>query len=121
MEKCVFGDPLMVTTTSEFLAALSSGSVGTWPTMSSIPAFRSEAAACGFNVHVRSVNGYDDEKTGVRVTFPRSDGTSPAIGAGSLGARLQPMPHGIRRNLGYYGGTPYATRSLPRGAALYIR
>ena len=47
-------------------------------------------------------------------------GDSPAIDAGSKGALLEPKPNGRRLNLGYYGGTPYATRS-PDGLLLMVK
>ena len=121
MEKCVFGDPIFVTTTNEFAAALTADALGAWPTLRTQAGFRSEATACGFNVHVRSANGYDDETTGARIAFPRSDGRSPAINAGERGTLLQPEPNGTRRNLGFWGGTPYATRFVPVGTVLFVR
>jgi len=75
------------------------------------------------NLHLRG-RGYLDEKTGKWTpSYPKTD-HSPAIDAGdpvSTAWKLEPAPNGKRLNLGVYGGTPYATKSIGNGMLLIVR
>jgi len=56
---------------------------------------------------------------------PKTEKDSPCLDAGapdSAGLPLEPKPHGPRVNLGAYGGTPWATRTLaPPGLRFFVR
>ncbi len=76
---------------------------------------------CAINAHLRSKTGYTDETTGELVRTPRV--MSPAIDAGREGSPYanEPSPNGRRANLGFYGNTPYASRSDSSGFILFVR
>ena len=76
---------------------------------------------CAINAHLRSKTGYTDETTGELVRTPRV--MSPAIDAGREGTPYadEPSPNGRRANLGFYGNTPYASRSESSGFILVVR
>ena len=76
---------------------------------------------CAINAHLRSKTGYTDETTGELVRMPRV--MSPAIDAGREGTPYanEPSPNGRRANLGFYGNTPYASRSESSGFILVVR
>jgi len=61
-----------------------------------------------------------NETTGARLVFR---GRSPAIDAGDPAADYtsEPPPNGRRLNLGFYGGTPWATRTAFGGMCIIIR
>ncbi len=80
--------------------------------------FTSDEALGSFNLHLRSRAGYVDENTGEIVRY---FGRSPAVDAGSGPPLLEPVPNGKRRNLGFYGGTPWATMTLPGGMGVILR
>ena len=101
-------DPLFVTTTNEVLATQARRASDAWRYADYyLPATDLEA----FNVHLRSRTGYTDEKTGQLVKH--GGVRSPAIDAGDPATPVgeEPVPNGRRINLGYYGGTPYASRT----------
>ena len=77
-------------------------------------------SAASLNVHLRSKAGYTDETSGARVT---AQGASPAIDAGAKGYAysLEPEPNGHRINLGCYGNTPWASRSVAHCTIIYLR
>ena len=107
----VEGDPLFVTTASEATDALAavSGALEL-PGVGGSFYFRSDVDFSAFNLHVRGSAGYTDERTGKRVRFEGVQ--SPAIDAGTPRDRRRFLePSGARKglNLGYYGGTLYAT------------
>ena len=76
---------------------------------------------CAINAHLRSKTGYTDETTGEIVRMPRV--MSPAIDAGDPASSysLEPSPNGRCANLGFYGNTPYASRSESSGFILFVR
>ena len=85
------------------------------------PADIAEVAA--FNVHLRGGRGYTDETTGevVKDWTRRRYGNSPAIDAGDPDVKcVEPRPNGHCVNMGFYGNTPWATRSK-HGGALIVR
>ena len=109
-------DPLFVTTENEVLAA-HARQVDDWRYADYyLPATDLEA----FNVHLRSRTGYVDETTGELVKHKGV--RSPAIDAGDPATPVgdEPSPNGRRVNLGYYGGTPYASGSA-LGLMLFVR
>ena len=101
-------DPLFVTTTNEVLAAQARRTNDAWRYADYFPPDTNLEA---FNVHLRSRTGYVDETTGELVKH--SGVRSPAIDAGDPTTPVgdEPSPNGHRVNLGYYGGTQYASGS----------
>ena len=74
------------------------------------------------NCHLRSKHGYTDETTGEMVKFAQS--VSPAIDAGDPASEYRNEPagcNGRRANLGFYGNTPWATRSAGSGIMVIVR
>lgn len=63
--------------------------------------------------HLRSQAGRYDPAMG---TWVRDTVTSPCIDAGDPASSFasEPQPNGGRINMGAYGGTPFASKSLPR-------
>ena len=112
--RLVVGDPLFITPTATFLAAVNAT---TFPVADvDRPAFTSAAArgeAAGFNFHL-SGPVYVDEKTGQQVRT-KLKVLSPAVDTGDPASACdnEPRPNGRRVNLGFYGNTPWAT--CPRG------
>ena len=106
----VLGDPLFITPTADFLAAMNTDS---HPVAGvDKPAFASAAArgvAAGFNYHL-SGPLYVDEKTGQEVRT-KLKVLSPGVDAGDPSSSYanEPVPNGRRINLGFYGNTPWAT------------
>lgn len=102
----ITGDPLFMTESVEVATPLYA------------PEFTPSAAS--LNVHLRSKAGYTDETSGARVT---AQGASPAIDAGAKGYAysLEPEPNGHRINLGCYGNTPWASRSVANCTIIYLR
>ena len=80
-----------------------------------------------FNAHLRGGRGYFDEKTGELSKAYLAGPNSPAIDAGDPAADYSREPdclqgwHGKRRNLGYYGNTPWATLTPYSGGLLILR
>lgn len=109
-------DPLYVSTADDFAAVTEIRCYNQDIKNSTV--FMSDEALGSFNLHLRGGRGYTDETTGELIRV--GGGDSPAIDAGSKGALLEPKPNGRRLNLGYYGGTPYATRS-PDGLLLMVK
>ena len=114
----IYADPLLVSTKADFDAVTTRQNSTAIPDVKDGTYFTSDEALGSFNVHLRGGRGYTDETTGELVRV--GGGDSPAIDAGSKGALLEPKPNGRRLNLGYYGGTPYATRS-PDGLLLMVK
>ncbi len=79
------------------------------------PLFASEA-----DLHLRSKGGRWDPAAGVWV---RDRENSPCIDAGdpAMPVGLEPQPNGRRINIGAYGGTAEASRSMIRGTQLMLR
>ena len=117
---CIFGDPLLVTDAEAAAGWITtSGSSGDIYRRYSIEAL-SEIAAV--NCHLRGKHGYTDEATGELVAFAHT--ISPAIDAADPAAPHKGEPSGYdgaRANLGFYGNTPYATRTAPVGTCIFIR
>jgi len=115
----IYGDPLFMTdrTTYDGWTIASTTSVGSF-----VYNVASNATdLCAINAHLRSKTGYTDETTGELVRTPRV--MSPAIDAGREGTPYadEPSPNGRRANLGFYGNTPYASRSESSGFILVVR
>lgn len=115
----IYGDPLFMTdrTTYDGWTIVSTTSVGSF-----VYNVASNATdLCAINAHLRSKTGYTDETTGELVRTPRV--MSPAIDAGREGTPYadEPSPNGRRANLGFYGNTPYASRSESSGFILVVR
>lgn len=115
----IYGDPLFMTnrTTYDGWTIASTTSVGSF-----VYDVASNATdLCAINAHLRSKTGYTDETTGELVRTPRV--MSPAIDAGREGTPYanEPSPNGRRANLGFYGNTPYASRSESSGFILVVR
>ncbi len=75
------------------------------------------------NVHLRSKHGYLDENSGELVKVAYAE-LSPAIDAADPAAPYKGEPSGfagMRANMGFYGNTPYATRSAPVGTLILLR
>ena len=113
----VYGDPLFVSTTNDFASLLAGTAV--------LPSFKTDLATrdatTQFNLHVRGRLGYTDELTGELVAYRRA--ASPAIDTGDPRSpwRREPSPNGRRVNLGFYGNTPYATRTGKMGTLVIIK
>ena len=124
----VIGDPLFVTTVSEFtnctyLIKFPRCDTRIPKEMLFKPENLNEVLA--MNVHVRGGSGYLDEKTGAFVgayAKRKSKVQSPAIDAGDPASSyaLETSPRGGRVNLGCYGNTPYQTQSA-QGMVLLIK
>ena len=120
----IFGDPRFVTPYAFVTNLIVSQGADRY---SNTPHHRFSDAArdllMGFNVHLRGGTGYLDETTGgvVKDWTRRRYGNSPAIDAGDPAVKcVEPRPNGHRVNMGFYGNTPYATRSKG-GTALIVR
>ena len=112
----VYGDALFATATGDALAlAVTSGQFTYYPDGKS-------AALAAFNVHLRGGSGYLDETTGDFVkTYASHTVQSPALDAGRRRPTGEPHPNGGRVNLGFYGNTKWATRSVLWGTVVRIR
>ncbi len=112
-------DALFVTPQETFLGALTASGVQL-PTHASRVIRAKQTDPTAWNFHLRGSTGYDDETTGARLVFR---GRSPAIDAGDPAADYtsEPPPNGRRLNLGFYGGTPWATRTAFGGMCIIIR
>ena len=118
-EGVLYGDPLFMTdrATYEGWTVTSTTAFGSF-----IYNVASNATdLCAINAHLRSKTGYTDETTGELVRTPSV--MSPAIDAGREGTPYadEPSPNGRRANLGFYGNTPYASRSESSGFILVVR
>ena len=110
----IFGDPLLVTPIGDIVPLVVAGEYarrrfgsGARTTLEAIDA------------HLRSRNGYLDEKTGEIVRWKGQ--RSPAIDAGDPDVKCtEPHPNGSRVNMGFYGNTPWATLSKG-GTMLFVR
>ena len=74
------------------------------------------------NCHLRSRRGYTDETTGLFVK--PAVGESMAIDAADPAAPYTGEPSGYngrRANMGFYGNTPWATRSVGSGIMVIVR
>ena len=122
-----FGDHLVlgqdarfVTRESEFLASLQelNGRAIATPTNSVRVVTKPDADPTAWNFHLRG-GAYLNELTGETERFARP---SPALEAGDPAAdsSREPAPRGRRINLGYYGGTEWATGPRP-GLRLIVR
>ena len=118
-------DPYFVTTSNEVAGTVTPAEGFGWPRFVSRSYFTPE----GFelvktaNLHVRGVSGYTDETTGklVRYRLPKGVRQSQAVDGGpKLKGLCEPKPNGRRVNLGYYGNTPWATRSVTYGLMLIV-
>ena len=118
MTNMIYADPRFVSTKDDFAAVTTPANSKAIGNVFDGTYFTSDEALGSFNLHLRSRAGYVDENTGEIVRY---SGRSPAIDAGSGDALLEPMPNGKRRNLGFYGGTPWATMSTPRGFSLMLK
>ena len=122
----VVGDPCFVTPNSVMTNLVKkSGNLIFWDWTTETFA-ETYAALENANVHVRGC--YYDENTGDLVLDYVRPGQSPAVDAGDPASdyRREPVIPGVggnghRVNLGYYGNTPWATMSKPRGTMLIMR
>ena len=117
----VTGDALLVSTTNEVAALMTTGN-SSFPDLY-YPA-SAAAALAALNVHLRGGSGYYDENTGELVKTYREaavGGSSPALDASTRRATYEPRPNGKYINLGYYGNTQWATMSKGGGSVYYIR
>ena len=114
-----YGEPRFVTPLDTFLPLIMTNEINlvhfNWT---------NETAAAtlnGLNVHVRGRNGYVDERTG-ELTMTPGGKRSPCIDTGDPSRPcLEPGPrYGGRTNLGFYGDTPWATRS-PAGLVIVVQ
>ena len=92
--------------------------------------FKPALDATPFNFHLRGKYGYTDELTGEKTVVPMPAEQlalkvkqSPCIDAGdpATGCRKEAKPNGGVVNLGYYGNTPWASRSAGQGFAVILR
>ena len=94
---CVFGDPLFVTPRATAVAGVGTMDLGN-----------------GFDVHLRSSEGYATNGIPDEAEWPKAEGVlSPAIDTGSEADSFanEPRPNGGRINMGAYGNTSEASRS----------
>ena len=119
MSRCLFGDPLFVTGVNDF--AVGAEVRGELPKVDwTTP---SVDVRMSYNIHLRGGSGYVDEHEGrVDARFAKSKWKSPALDSGDPADKCnrEPVPNGRRINLGYYGNTPYATRST-QGSMIFVR
>ena len=76
-----------------------------------------------FNCHLRGKRGYTDEFDG-QLYQDRTVKTNIAVDAGDPKSDYSGEPagaNGRRVNLGFYGNTPYATRSASIGFMLFVK
>lgn len=118
MTNMIYADPRFVSTKADFAAVTTPANSNAIGAVDDGTYFTSDEALGSFNLHLRGGAGYVDEVTGETVRYP---GRSPAVDAGSGPPLLEPEPNGKRRNLGFYGGTPWATMSLPGGFGVILR
>ena len=113
---CVFGDPLFVTPTADFMSLVN---IAQLPKVNCTIAPKDGIA---LNVHLRGGLGYYDETTSEKVTDYEGKPVSPAIDAGdpTSGRKGERRPHGPRINMGAYGNTPWATMSNEPGLMLFF-
>ena len=114
-----YGNPKFVTSLGEFLPLVLTNASGlvylNWTNDTAA------AKLDALNVHLRGHNGYVDERTGELKKTP-SGKSSPCIDAGDPQLPfLEPARgYGDRANLGFYGNTPWATRS-PSGLLIIVK
>ena len=114
-----YGNPKFVTSLGEFLPLVLTNASGlvylNWTNDTAA------AKLDALNVHLRGHNGYVDERTGELKKTP-SGKSSPCIDAGDPQLPfLEPARgYGGRANLGFYGNTPWATRS-PSGLLIIVK
>ena len=128
--RCITGDPLFVTPFTNVTAKITNYgkanaywyfAANEWNKPVLGDATRTYLTT--LNVHLRGGTGYTDETTGEKVTAYRRKGSSPAIDAGDPASDCsnEASPNGNRVNLGFYGNTPYATRTSNVGTLLIVR
>jgi len=110
----------LVTTEAEFAARVTDDSKsGNWYFTRNAA---TRDAIATFNAHLRGY-GYTDEFTHAQMArYPRRE-HSPAVDAGDPASKAyenEPAPNGHRVNMGAYGRTPYATKSVS-GLTIIIR
>ncbi len=112
----IYGDPLFVTDDATVLGKLTFNTAKAYFD----PAKTTQEETVGFDLHLRSKGGYF-LNDGTFVASGRE--SSPAIDAGDPASSysLEPSPNGRRANLGFYGNTPYASRSESSGFILVVR
>lgn len=118
-EGVLYGDPLFMTDRATYEGWTAESTPGDGGFIYNVTSNATDL--CAINAHLRSKTGYTDETTGELVRTPRV--MSPAIDAGREGTPYadEPSPNGRRANLGFYGNTPYASRSESSGFILVVR
>ncbi len=120
---CIFGDPLFVTDAETAAAWIAtSGNNDTQKDINRRYSAASLAEIAAVNCHLRGKRGYTDETTGELVAYPLV--VSPAIDAADPAAPYRNEPFGMnghRANLGFYGNTPWATRTTPGRTLILLR
>ena len=120
---CIFGDPLFVTdaeTAAGWIAT--SGSTDAQKDINCRYSIEALSEIAAVNCHLRSRRGYTDETTGLFVK--PAVGESMAIDAADPAAPYKGEPSGYngrRANMGFYGNTPWATRSVGSGIMVIVR
>ena len=114
------GDPLFVSPLSEFEAAVESHRITGGSSSGNVNNYFKSADAAVFDLHLRSKYGYVDEREPGRTIF--TDGYSPAIDGGRPHDDFsqEPSPNGHRVDLGFYGNTPWTSRSLRKGLLIFV-
>lgn len=112
----IYGDPLFVTDDATVLSKTTIANGKAYYD----PSKTTQEETVGFDLHLRSKGGYF-LNDGTFVASGRE--SSPAIDAGDPASSysLEPSPNGRRANLGFYGNTPYASRSDSSGFILFVR
>ena len=112
----IYGDPLFVTDGATVSSKITSNTSMAYYD----PTKTTQEETIGFDLHLRSKGGYFlNDGTFIA----NGSESSPAIDAANPGSAylLEPSPNGRRANLGFYGNTPYASRSESSGFILVVR
>ena len=120
---CIFGDPLFVTDAETAAGWITtSGSTDVLKDINCRYSIEALSEIVAVNCHLRSRRGYTDETTGLFVK--PAVGESMAIDAADPVAPYKGEPSGYngrRANMGFYGNTPWATRSVGSGIMVIVR
>ena len=120
---CIFGDPLLVTDAEAASGWITtSGNTDVLKDTNCRYSIEALSEIVAVNCHLRSRRGYTDETTGLFVK--PAVGESMAIDAADPAAPYKGEPSGYngrRANMGFYGNTPWATRSVGSGIMVIVR
>jgi len=127
---CVYGDPLLETSFATMTNSLAKSkqssadfAISNTYHITGIPIYKVKTDYTAMSAHLRSKRGYLSEFDG-QLHRDRAVRYNPAVDAGDPASDYSKEPagaNGKRINLGFYGNTPYATRSASTGFSVIVR